>query len=75
MSPDAARNCNFGLYDRSLCGGLGLLTRHCAFVSIHSRKSWMLLVLSGFATGISWLFYFRALQFGPATGRKSSTPL
>jgi len=30
-------------------------------------KSWMFLVLSGFATGISWLFYFRALQLGPAS--------
>lgn len=27
----------------------------------------MFLVLSGFAAGISWLFYFRALQLGPAS--------
>ena len=32
-----------------------------------SRKSWLFLVLSGLATGASWLFYFRALQFGEAS--------
>ncbi len=31
------------------------------------RKSWLFLVLSGFATGLSWLCYFRALQLGPAS--------
>lgn len=30
-------------------------------------KSWLFLVLSGLATGISWLFYFRALQIGEAS--------
>ena len=32
-----------------------------------SRKSWLFLVLSGLATGASWLFYFRALQIGEAS--------
>ncbi len=32
-----------------------------------SRKAWMFLVLSGFATGLSWLCYFRALQVGQAS--------
>ena len=31
------------------------------------RKSWLFLVLSGVATGLSWLCYFRALQLGPAS--------
>ena len=31
------------------------------------RKSWLFLVLSGFATGGSWLCYYRALQTGPAS--------
>lgn len=31
------------------------------------RKSWIFLILSGFATGFSWLFYFRALQIGEAS--------
>jgi len=29
-----------------------------------SRQSWIFLVLSGVATGLSWLCYFRALQIG-----------
>lgn len=29
-----------------------------------SRKSWIFLILSGFATGASWLCYYRALQMG-----------
>lgn len=32
-----------------------------------SRKSWLFLVLSGCATGLSWLFYFKALQIGEAS--------
>ena len=32
-----------------------------------SRRSWLFLVLSGIATGLSWLCYFRALQLGPAS--------
>src|SRR5690348_10454199 len=30
-------------------------------------KSWLFLLLSGLGTGASWLCYFRALKFGPAT--------
>lgn len=29
-----------------------------------SRKSWLFLILSGLATGASWLCYYRALQIG-----------
>ena len=29
-----------------------------------STKTWLFLILSGFATGASWLFYFKALQLG-----------
>ena len=32
-----------------------------------SRRNLLFLVLSGIATGFSWLFYFRALQMGPAS--------
>ncbi|MCL2002442.1 MAG: EamA family transporter [Oscillospiraceae bacterium] len=32
-----------------------------------SRKSWLFLSLSGIATGLSWLFYYRALQIGEAS--------
>ena len=32
-----------------------------------SKKSWIFLILSGLATGASWLCYYRALQEGPAS--------
>ena len=32
-----------------------------------SKKSWLLLILSGLATGASWLCYYRALQMGEAS--------
>ena len=32
-----------------------------------SRKSWIFLVLSGVATGVSWLFFYHALQVGNAS--------
>lgn len=34
---------------------------------VPSYKTWLFLVLSGLATGLSWLCYFRALQLGPAS--------
>ena len=42
---------------------LGLGQQH-ALTSI-SRRSFVFLVLSGLATGVSWLAYFRALQLAP----------
>jgi bacterial/archaeal transporter family protein len=41
------------------------LGEHRVVTSI-SRRSLVFLVLSGLATGVSWLAYFRALQLGPA---------
>jgi bacterial/archaeal transporter family protein len=32
-----------------------------------SSRSWLFLALSGIATGLSWLAYFRALQMAPAS--------
>jgi transporter family protein len=32
-----------------------------------SGRTWLFLVLSGLATGLSWLCYFRALKLGPAS--------
>ena len=32
-----------------------------------SKKSWLFLILSGFATGVSWLCYYKALQMGEAS--------
>lgn len=35
-----------------------------AGISQLSRQNWIFLVLSGIATGLSWVFYFKALQLG-----------
>ncbi len=42
------------------------LEKHTGLGQI-GRRSWVFLVLSGVATGLSWLCYFRALQLGPAS--------
>jgi transporter family protein len=39
---------------------------HASF-RVPSNKTWLFLGLSGLATGLSWLCYFRALQLGPAS--------
>ena len=36
-------------------------------VSNISQKSWIFLILSGMATGLSWLCYYKALQIGDAS--------
>ena len=36
-------------------------------LSTIAPKTWLFLVLSGFATGASWLCYYKALQDGPAS--------
>ncbi len=36
-------------------------------LSTIGRRSWIFLVLSGIATGLSWLCYFQALQLGEAS--------
>ena len=43
------------------------LTRETAEVQVLSRKTWLFLVLSGVATGLSWLCYFHALKIGPVS--------
>ncbi len=37
------------------------------FVAKLSSRNWIFLILSGVATGLSWLCYFRALQLGEAS--------
>ena len=36
-------------------------------LSAISKRSWLFLILSGLATGASWLCYYRALQIGEAS--------
>ena len=44
--------------------GMVFLTKVQGGISEISRRSWIFLILSGRATGASWLFYYRALQLG-----------
>jgi len=46
---------------------LAFATRPPAGFQALSSRSWVFLVLSGLATGLSWLCYFHALQAGPAS--------
>ena len=47
--------------------GMVFLTHAQSGLSAISRKSWLFLILSGLATGASWLCYYKALQLGDAT--------
>ncbi|MBR5152191.1 MAG: EamA family transporter [Clostridia bacterium] len=44
--------------------GMVFLTNTMGGLSDISRKSWTFLILSGLATGASWLCYYKALQMG-----------
>lgn len=47
--------------------GMVFLTNAQGGIGEISRKSWLFLILSGLATGASWLCYYRALQVGEAS--------
>ncbi len=47
--------------------GMVFLTNAQQGITEISRKSWLFLILSGLATGASWLCYYRALQLGQAS--------
>ena len=47
--------------------GMVFLTNTQGGISGIGRKSWLFLILSGLATGASWLCYYRALQVGEAS--------
>lgn len=47
--------------------GMVFLTNAQGGIGDISRKSWLFLILSGLATGASWLCYYKALQMGEAS--------
>ena len=47
--------------------GMVFITNQQAGIKDISRKSWIFLILSGLATGASWLCYYKALQVGDAS--------
>lgn len=47
--------------------GIVLFGHKATGVAQISGHTWLFLILSGIATGLSWLFYFKALQTGDAS--------
>lgn len=65
-------NSNLGTAVRTvvvlvMAWGMVFLTHTQTGLRDISRKSWIFLILSGLATGASWLCYYRALQIGEAS--------
>ena len=51
----------------SMSWGMVFLTNSQNGISDISKRSWIFLILSGLATGASWLCYYKALQVGDAS--------
>ena len=47
--------------------GMVFLTNSQNGIAEISKRSWLFIILSGLATGASWLCYYRALQLGDAS--------
>ncbi len=47
-----------------LTWGIVLFGSHVSDIKAVGKNTWLFLVLSGLATGLSWLFYFKAIQLG-----------
>ena len=47
--------------------GIVIAGNHLSGIKELNRTNWTFLILSGAATGLSWLFYFKALQMGEAS--------
>ena len=47
--------------------GMVFLTHAQSGIAEITKRSWLFLILSGLATGISWLCYYKALQIGDAS--------
>ncbi len=65
-------NSDFATFVRTIvilfaAGAMVVITGHWQAPSSVSPKSWTFIVLSGLATGLSWICYFRALKIGNAS--------
>ena len=50
-----------------LIWGIVFATVSLADIKSLTATNWTFLILSGVATGLSWLFYFKAIQLGPVS--------
>ena len=65
-------NSNFATAIRTvvvvvMAWGMVFLTNSQNGIAEISKRSWLFIILSGLATGASWLCYYRALQLGDAS--------
>lgn len=65
-------NSDFATFVRTvvillIAGGIVVATGHWQDPTTIATKTWVFLILSGLATGLSWLCYFRALHLGQAS--------
>jgi transporter family protein len=65
-------NSDFATFIRTIviliaAGAMVMITNHWQAPSTVSNRTWIFLVLSGLATGLSWICYFRALKIGNAS--------
>ena len=65
-------NSDFATFIRTIviliaAGAMVVVTNHWQAPSTVSNKTWIFLVLSRLATGLSWICYFRALKIGNAS--------
>lgn len=51
----------------AMAWGMVFITHAQSGISSIEKKSWLFLILSGLATGASWLCYYKALQMGKAS--------
>lgn len=51
----------------AMAWGMVFLTNAQSGIAEIGKKSWIFLILSGLATGASWLCYYKALQMGDAS--------
>ena len=51
----------------AMAWGMVFLMNQQSGIKAISQKSWIFLILSGLATGASWLCYYKALQMGEAS--------
>jgi len=51
----------------AMAWGMVFLTNAQNGIAEISKRSWLFLILSGLATGASWLCYYKALQLGDAS--------
>jgi len=47
--------------------GIVFATVPMTSIALLTAKNWIFLILSGIATGLSWMFYFHAIQLGPVS--------